>query len=123
MKFIFVFLIALVLNCASSSAGIATSNIPVVDKPYKVIGPVKEERSWITLDVAIFGIPFKKPPIDDIIDSAIKKKDADALINIRYWSDRSVFFFITRNRLGISAEAIKFDTVVEVEKKDAKKPR
>ena len=55
-------------------------------------------------------------------EDLIRSKEADALINIRYWQDRSVFLFITRNRLGMNAEAIKFtdDVIPEI---NVKKPR
>lgn len=114
MKSIYVslFIISLFLaNCATSSAGMATSNIPIVDQKYKVIGPVEKQVSWFTLDFAIFGFPLQKPPIDTIINEAIAEQEADALINIRYWQDRTIFAFLVRNRLGLNAEAIKFNNV------------
>jgi hypothetical protein len=119
---IYLFISTLMIQCASSSAGIATSNVPIVEKKYKVIGPVESQRDWYTFDVAIFGVPFQKPPIQEMVDTMIQEKEADALINIRYWSDRSVFLFITRNRIGINAEAISFEkTTIKVEDATPKK--
>ena len=111
---ILLFLISLSIynNCATSSAGIATSNVPIVNRKYKVIGPVQGTEAWYTIDVAIFGIPLDVPPIEKVVDRMIRERDADALINIKYWNDRSVILFMTRNRLGISAEAIKFEDEV-----------
>ncbi len=102
-------ILSTLVNCASSSAGIATSNIPIVNRKYKVVAPVQDSISWATFDIAIIGIPFRKPPIDKLVERSISQKDADALINIKYWQDRIILFFITWNRLGISAEAIKFE--------------
>jgi hypothetical protein len=102
-------LLSTLMNCASSSAGLATSNIPIVNRKYKVVAPVQDSISWVTFDIAIIGIPFKKPPIDKLVERSINQKEADALINIKYWQDRIILFFITWNRLGISAEAIKFE--------------
>ena len=102
-------LLSTLMNCASSSAGLATSNIPIVNRKYKVIAPVQDSISWVTFDIAIIGIPFRKPPIDKLVERSINQKEADALINIKYWQDRIILFFITWNRLGISAEAIKFE--------------
>ncbi len=102
-------LLSTLVNCASSSAGIATSNIPIVNRKYKVIAPVQDSISWATFDIAIIAIPLGKPPIDKLVERSINQKDADALINIKYWQDRIILFFITWNRLGISAEAIKFE--------------
>ena len=104
------FLILLVFSfsyCATSNAGIALSNVPIT-KNYKVISQVKKTSSWLTFDIGFIGIPLKKPPINELIDEALKEKKADALVNIRYWNDRMVFFFITVNRIGFSAEAITF---------------
>jgi hypothetical protein len=102
-------ILSTLINCASSSAGIATSNIPIVNRKYKVVAPVQDSISWATFDIAIIGIPFRKPPIDKLVERSINQKEADALINIKYWQDRIILFFITWNRLGISAEAIKFE--------------
>lgn len=104
-----VFILFSLLNCASSSAGITTSNIPVINKPYKILGPVQERQSWTTLDFAIVAVPLQRPPIDEVIERAIKSQEADALINIKFWNDKIIIFFITINRFGLSAEAIKFE--------------
>ncbi len=105
---IFTILLSLI-QCASSSSGITTSNIPVVNRKYTVIGPVQNTETWYTFDIALFGFPLEKPPIDKIVNRAISEKNADALINIKYWQDKIIFLFITTNRIGISAEAIKFE--------------
>ncbi|HMV80370.1 MAG TPA: hypothetical protein PK453_06935 [Leptospiraceae bacterium] len=96
-------------GCATANAGFATSNIPIAERKYKVIGSVEKEKGWVTLDFAIIGIPLKKPPVSSLLDEALKEKNADALVNIRYWNDRMIFFFITWNRMGLTAEAVKFD--------------
>ncbi|PJZ70919.1 hypothetical protein CH373_06870 [Leptospira perolatii] len=107
------FLGALILSsfiqCATASAGLSTSTIPMADKKYKVLGPVEGQETWFTFDIAIIGIPFHAPPIDKLVDSLQKSKEADALINIRYWNDKFVLLFLTINRFHISAEAVKFE--------------
>jgi hypothetical protein len=115
------FLIFMIVNCATSTAGITTSNIPIINKKYKVIGPVEERVGWLTIDFAIVAFPTRKPPIDDAFRMAMNSKDADALVNIRYWMDKSIFLCFTYNRLGISADAIKFEE--EVPEPNAKKGR
>ncbi|TGK41332.1 LIC20211 family lipoprotein [Leptospira andrefontaineae] len=97
------------ISCATSSAGLATSTVPVADKKYKVVSPVEGTKYWFTFDIAIIGIPLSEPPIDQLLDELKKEKEADALINVRYWTDKSIFVFLTVNRLHISAEAIKFE--------------
>ena len=122
IKLLYIVLCVILINCASSSAGIATSNIPIVNKKYKVIGPVEMKNTWMTLDIAILAVAFSTPPINEMMDDMIRSKEAVALINIRYWQDRSVFLFLTRNRLSVNAEAVKFieDAVPET---NAKKTR
>ncbi len=95
--------------CATSSAGLSTSTIPMADKKYKVIAPVEGMKHWYTLDIAIIGIPLGEPPIDILLEELKREKDADALINVRYWTDKIVILFLTVNRLHISAEAVKFE--------------
>ncbi|RHX83474.1 LIC20211 family lipoprotein [Leptospira stimsonii] len=107
--FAFILCLFILTNCATSSAGLATSNIPVADRKYKVIGPVEGHKSWNTFDMAIVGIPLSEPPIDKLVNSMLTEKEADALINIRYWTDKYILLFITVNRLHINAEAIKFE--------------
>ncbi|TGK10593.1 hypothetical protein EHQ81_11485 [Leptospira selangorensis] len=102
-------LAASIISCATSSAGLATSTVPVADKKYKVISPVEGTKYWYTFDIAIIGIPLGEPPIDRLLEELTKEKEADALINVRYWTDKSIFVFLTVNRLHISAEAIKFE--------------
>lgn len=111
MKKITLFLMILYSThgCATANAGFATSNIPIAERKYKVIGSVEKEKGWVTVDFAIIGIPLKKPPVNSLLDDALNEKNADALINIRYWNDRMIFFFITWNRMGLTAEAVKFD--------------
>ncbi|MCH1913965.1 hypothetical protein L9Z41_19360 [Leptospira noguchii] len=99
----------IILDCATSSAGIATSNIPVTDRKYKVIGPVEGHKTWNTIDIAIIGFPLSEPPIDKLVTFMLTEKEADALINIRYWTDKYILLFVTVNRLHINAEAIKFE--------------
>lgn len=99
----------LFLNCATSSAGIATSNIPIVEQKYSVIGPVEKSAYWITIDLGILGFPLTKPPINELVNEAIRDKEADALINIRHWNDKIILLFITVNRFGLNAEAVRFD--------------
>ncbi|PJZ76398.1 LIC20211 family lipoprotein [Leptospira neocaledonica] len=102
-------LTAVLASCATSSAGLATSTVPVADKKYKVVSPVEGTKHWFTFDIAIIGIPLGEPPIDQLLEDLKREKDADALINVRYWTDKTILLFFTINRLHISAEAIKFE--------------
>jgi hypothetical protein len=109
MKIFILFLFLILGNCTTTSAGISTSNIPVSNKRYQVLGPVSGQKGWVAFDIGIIGVPLSEPPIHALADSLIAEKEADALINIRYWNDRMIFLFITYHRIGMNAEAIKFE--------------
>lgn len=111
-------------NCATSSAGLATSNVPIVNKKYKVLGPVEESTSWATFDIGVIAFPvrFALPwwkmdnhPADKLVNKILEEKQADALINIRFWNDRIILLFISINRFGVNAEAIKFEEEIPVQ--------
>lgn len=105
-----IFTISWLVGCASSSAGIATSNVPITDQKYSVLSPVEKSTYWITFDIGFVGFPLTKPPVHDLVEEALEEKEADALINIRHWNDKIVILFITINRFGLNAEAIRFDS-------------
>lgn len=108
----------LFLNCATSTAGMVTSNTPIGDKKYTIVGPIKEEVSWYSFDIGFIGFPFENPPIENLTSTILANNNADALVNIRYWNEKSVIFFITKNSFGISAEAVKWEeTIVPVKGK------
>lgn len=102
--------IILLTNCATSSAGISTSNIPITDQKYTVISPVEKTTYWITIDFGIIGFPLQKPPVNSLVNEALNETEADALINIRHWNDKIVILFVTINRFGLTAEAVRFET-------------
>lgn len=107
---IIIFISLALTHCATSNAGIATSNIPIVDKKYKVVQAVNKTDYWITIDIGILGFPLSEPPIDGLMNEAIQESNADALVNIRYWSDRTILLFITVNRIGLAADAVQFES-------------
>lgn len=105
----FLFSLVFLLNCASSNAGITTSNIPIVNKKYKVVAVVDKRRTWKAFDIGIIASAFSEPPINQMVNDAIKENEADALINIKYWQDRTIWGPITIHRFQLNAEAVKFE--------------
>jgi hypothetical protein len=114
-------LASLHISCASAHAGIAASNIPIIEKKYSVLGPVETKEYWIALDFAVLGFSVKEPPINKAMQDLQDQKKADALINIRYWNDRIILLFVTVHRMGIQAEAIQFERPTTPSPKDSKK--
>ena len=94
-------------SCVSSTAGIATSNIPLEGKEFRVLGPAEVTLTWNSFDIGFIGIPFGTPPVDRAERILLEKYGGDALINLRYWSDKSIYLFITRHRFHLKADVVK----------------
>ena len=94
-------------NCTSTSVGITTSNIPLEGKKFNVLGKAETSIGWVNVDLGIIGIPMKKPPIDQAIKRLLVQKGGDALINLRYSTDRIIIFFISYYRFHIKADVVK----------------
>lgn len=109
MRTAFLTAILLLAGCAGSSAGMVTSNVPVEGRPYTVLGPAETVVSWWSLDVAVVAFPLGEPPISDALNNLLKQKEGDALVNLRYATDRTIILFMTRHRFHLKADVIKFD--------------
>lgn len=96
-------------GCITVSGGIAPSNIPMEGRTYSVVGSGRAQRSWFGLDMGIIGFPLSAPPVSRTMQQLIRSKKGDALINIRYSTDKRVyFFFLTQHTLRIEADVVKF---------------
>ncbi len=96
------------MNCASSSVGIATSNKPIPNAPYETVKTVEKTFTWYALDLILFGLPFTEPPITDLYEKVMEEDSGDALVNIRYWNDKSIFGPLTRYRFTIKGDLVRF---------------
>jgi hypothetical protein len=102
--------ILLLAGCAGSSAGMVTSNVPVEGQAYTVLGPAETVVSWWSFDVAVIAYPLGEPPISEAVSNLLKQKEGDALVNLRYATDRTIILFMTRHRFHLKADVIKFDS-------------
>ncbi|PJZ81725.1 LIC20211 family lipoprotein [Leptospira meyeri] len=102
------FLSLIINNCASSSVGIATSNKPIPNTPYETVKTVEKTFTWYALDFIIFGLPFTEPPVTDLYEKVMEEDSGDALVNIRYWNDKSIFGPLTRYRFTIKGDLVRF---------------
>jgi len=108
-KILGLLLLLFTLSCASSTGGIATSNIPLDGVSYKVVATDEITLSWNTFDIGILGFPLDPPPVDRAQSILLKRNNGDALVNLRYWFDRSIYLFITRNRFHLKADIAKIN--------------
>ncbi|TGK81462.1 hypothetical protein EHQ24_09105 [Leptospira noumeaensis] len=106
---IFIFSIILA-NCASSSVGIATSNKPIPNTPYETTKTVEKTFTWYALDFIVFGVPLTEPPITDLYGKLMEEESGDALVNIRYWNDKSIFGPVTRYRFTVKGDLVRFSS-------------
>lgn len=102
------FLSFIINNCATSSVGLATSNKPIPNTPYETVKTVEKTFTWYALDFIIFGLPFTEPPVTDLYEKVMEEDSGDALVNIRYWNDKSIFGPLTRYRFTIKGDLVRF---------------
>ncbi len=107
--FLYALLFLFLTGCAGSTAGIAVSNIPLENKKYTVLGPAETMVSWVSFDVGFLGFPLEPPPVDEAVRRLLESKGGDALINLRYATDRSVYLFITYHRFFLKADVVKLE--------------
>lgn len=94
--------------CTTASAGIVTSNIPLEGKEYTVLGSAETVKTWYSVDTGFIGLPLRPPPVDEAIADLLKQKGGNALVNIRYSTDRTILFFlVTRHRFILKADVVR----------------
>ncbi|MCG6140447.1 hypothetical protein EHQ23_03480 [Leptospira bourretii] len=111
------FLSFIINNCASSSVGLATSNKPIPNTPYETVKTVEKTFTWYALDFIIFGLPFTEPPVTDLYEKVMEEDSGDALVNIRYWNDKSIFGPLTRYRFTIKGDLVRFPSQTSTKNK------
>ena len=58
------------------------------------------------------ALPLSEPPVSAAQRELLQKREGDALVNLRYWSDRSMFLFlVNRHRFHLEADVIRFTDV------------
>ncbi len=100
---------ALLGGCVTASGGIAVSNVPLEGRRFDNLGAAETTVSWWAFDIGIISLPLEEPPVDQAMRQLLTEKSGDALVNLRYWNDRSVFLLIlTRHRFHLKADVVKF---------------
>lgn len=97
--------------CATANGGFAVSNVPVDNRRYEVIAPGEEVTlSWWSLDLGIIGLPLSDPPVAEAEAELLRRTQGDALVNLRYWNDRSILLMLfNRQRFYLKADVIRFE--------------
>lgn len=109
MKIVFLsFLFLILASCATSTVGMSPSNVPVTNREFEVLGSAETTVSWTTFDMVLLGGSMGSPPMDEAVQNLLAEHQGDALVNLRYWTDRTIILFITLNRLHLEADVVKF---------------
>jgi len=98
---------AVLSGCLHHPGGIAPSNVPINGRTYQVLGEVTGTDSAIR----VFGvIPVTgSNTVREALDDAMRKQDADALINITVESYQHFWILFIRHITSVHGTAIKFD--------------
>jgi hypothetical protein len=108
-SYLIVLVVILFTGCASSTGGIAVSNIPLEGSSYTFITTDQVLLTWYSIDFGLIGVPLAPPPVEEAQTRLLEKHGGDALVNLRYWSDRSIFLFMTRNRFSLKADIVRIE--------------
>ncbi len=103
------FALAFSMQCAGASAGITAANMPMEGRKFHVLGTAETTVSWWSFDLGIIGVPLGRPPVDEAERILLEEKGGDALINLRYFTDRTIILLLTRHRFYLKADVVQFD--------------
>ena len=106
-------------GCVTASVGMASSNIPLEGRSFQTLGTAETTVTWWSIDMGIIGLPLSRPPVDDAIRDLLGKKGGDALINIRYSTNKAVLLLLfSRHSFHLQADVVKLlPPKIEPEKK------
>jgi len=99
--------ISMLSACIYRPGGIAPSNIPLDGRSYRVVGETSSTDSAIRL----FGIiPVSgSNSIREALDAAIRRRSADALIDITVENYTQFWILFTRSVTAVRGTAIQFE--------------
>jgi len=99
--------LALLSGCINSPGGIAPSNVPLDGRTYSVVGETSATDSsiWILGFIPVTGSNKTR----DALGQAMRKKDADALIDITVESYAQYWILFVRYVTKVDGMAIRFN--------------
>lgn len=100
-------LVALLSACIYRPGGIAPSNIPLEGRSYHLVGETSSTDSAIRL-LGILPVSGSNS-IRQALDAAMRKRSADALIDITVEGYTQFWILFSRHITAVRATAIQFD--------------
>ncbi|MDH5717893.1 MAG: hypothetical protein OEZ22_09670 [Spirochaetia bacterium] len=97
--------LAFILNACISPMGMTASSTPLQGK---VIEENRGQAEGSDASFSILGIPFGYPDIDIAIQDAVKSKQGDALINLRWYQKNYNFILFNRASVIVTGDVVKF---------------
>lgn len=102
--------LALCVSCSTSPICATSSISPMHNKTVTAnLGKTAgEDSAYSILGLWMVG----HPDIDTAIESAVKEKGADTLINVRCYENTSYFLFFSKTTVRVEGEAVKVSDAV-----------
>lgn len=99
------------ISCITAPRGMTSSTTPVAGREYQVLGKAEGSAgslSSVHLVLRQFGWTINRPDIDEAIQNALKAKNGDALINVRWYEKNYYFILFTYTSVVVTGNVIKF---------------
>jgi hypothetical protein len=106
------------LSCITTPVTVTSSNTPLQNRVItENLGKTEGSHSaYSVLSLWMIG----KPDIEIAIEEALKKKNADALINIRCYRTTHFFLFVSVSKVTVEGDAVKLSGANDDKKGDKK---
>jgi len=114
LKIIFLLMLACTFYACVTPMGMTSSSTPLEGKRVASnLGKAEgRDSAWSVLGLWSIG----RPDIDKAIEEAVKSKNGDAIINVRWYEKTYYFVFASYTELIVLGDVIKFEAVEEPEK-------
>lgn len=112
--------LSILFSSCVTPGGITASSTPLHNKKYEVVGGSKGKSnySW-----SLFGVwTFGKPDVGKAVDNAVKKKDGDAMVNVKWYEKTYYFILFSLHRVYVEGDVVKFSEEEKKPVQEEKKP-
>ena len=120
MMVLAIIILAFLLSSCVTPGGITASSTPLHNKKYDVVGESKGKSnySW-----SLFGVwSFGKPDVGKAVNDAVKKKEGDAMVNVKWYEKTYYFILFSLHRVYVEGDVVKFSEEEKKPVEEEKKP-
>lgn len=121
LKLFFLIALACTFYACVTPMGMTSSSTPLEGKKVASnLGKAEgRDSAWSVLGLWSIG----RPDIDKAIEEAVKSKNGDAIINVRWYEKTYYFVFASYTELIVYGDVIKFEAPEEPEKAEKNAPK